>query len=295
MKISIIMPVYNAQEYIHDAIDSIIKQTYKNWELIIIDDCSKDSTLEICKDYAKRDDRIKVYKNDINLGISRNKNKAMTYATGEYITFCDDDDTMEADALKDNVELAHKYNADVVRWSYNTIKVDENNVIYKKISTLCEDKIYNNRKEIFSDYGNVHKMLSCDWTGLYKKSILDANKIIFNENYKFGGEDTGFNVEVLKYVNVMVMNSNIYYNWFLRKAHSTTAKHNINFCHSMIEVADLEYQLLCENGSENVWEEYGRFYEKLIKDYAKNLSDTEKNEVDNEINKQKWISVKVVL
>lgn len=92
--ISILMTAYNRQQFIAEAILSVLASTYQNWELIIVDDGSKDHTVVIAKKYQLQDKRIKVYVNEENLGDYPNRNKAISYASGEYILFCDSDDKL---------------------------------------------------------------------------------------------------------------------------------------------------------------------------------------------------------
>lgn len=289
VKVSILMPAYNADKYIANAIRSVIQQSYTNWELIIVDDCSKDATAEICMNFIKNDNRIKLYHNEQNCGISENKNKALSFSKGEYIAFCDDDDIMAPDSLRDNIILAEKYDADVVRWSYRTVQVGSDNQVTDQIDRKCHDSVYLNKNDMFNDYANVHELLSCDWTALYKKELIERYNIRFNTEYKFGGEDTDFNIQILKHVNKMVMNSHIYYFWYLRRNHSTTAKRNINFCYTMMEVALNEYKLLCENNKQDIWNMYSSEYKKLILDYARRLSTDEQLLVNEKLKAEEWI------
>lgn len=90
--VSVLMTSYNREKFIPEAIESVIASTYKNWELIIVDDCSTDLTYEIAKSYKKKDSRIKVYINEKNLGDYPNRNKAASYAQGKYLKYVDADD-----------------------------------------------------------------------------------------------------------------------------------------------------------------------------------------------------------
>ena len=90
--VSVIMPSYNGEKYIADSIDSILAQTYRNWELIITDDCSSDSTQDIIKDYMSRDSRIRGFFFDKNQGSGASRNNCIKEARGRYIAFCDCDD-----------------------------------------------------------------------------------------------------------------------------------------------------------------------------------------------------------
>lgn len=98
--VSVLMTAYNREKYIAEAIESVINQTYQNWELIIVDDCSKDNTVSIAKKYAATDNRILVYVNEKNLGDYPNRNKAASYAKGEFLMFVDSDDSIKSDAIE---------------------------------------------------------------------------------------------------------------------------------------------------------------------------------------------------
>lgn len=101
--ISILMPVYNAHEYLIGALDSILYQTYTNWELIAIDDCSTDDSFLTLSHYAKLDSRIKVFKNITNIGVGKTLDKAVKYAKGEYIARMDADDISYPDRIEKQV------------------------------------------------------------------------------------------------------------------------------------------------------------------------------------------------
>ena len=90
--ISVIIPVYNTAKYVGKCIESIINQSYKNLEILIIDDASTDSSFDICKDYADTDKRIKIIRNDINIGLSGSRNIGIDISKGKYIAFVDSDD-----------------------------------------------------------------------------------------------------------------------------------------------------------------------------------------------------------
>lgn len=110
--ISIIMPAYNAEKYIAESIKSVINQSYLNWELIIIDDGSKDSTVKIIKDMVQIDDRIIFLKNGKNIGVSATRNRGISKARGEWIAFLDSDDMWKKNKLTTQMEVARKKNAD---------------------------------------------------------------------------------------------------------------------------------------------------------------------------------------
>jgi len=107
--VSVLMTSYNREKYIAEAIESVLNQTYTNFELIIVDDCSKDKTLEIAKKFEEKDHRIKVYLNEKNLGDYPNRNKAASYANGEYIKYVDSDDVLYPHGLDVMVRAMQTY------------------------------------------------------------------------------------------------------------------------------------------------------------------------------------------
>ncbi len=98
------MATYNGEKYVNEQIDSILSQTYQDFELIICDDCSKDRTREILQEYSQKDSRIKLLFNEKNLGFKKNFEKAISMCNGEYIAFCDQDDIWENYKLQFAIE-----------------------------------------------------------------------------------------------------------------------------------------------------------------------------------------------
>lgn len=132
-KVSVIMPAYNLERFIGETIDSVIAQTYQNWELLILDDCSSDKTLEIAKGYAEKDPRIIVLKNEQNMGVAKTRNKGLDISSGDYAALLDADDYWEPKFLEKMVEKEEETGADFVYCSYAI--VDENK------ERICSDFI----------------------------------------------------------------------------------------------------------------------------------------------------------
>lgn len=121
--VSVAMTTYNGEKYLKEQIDSILNQSYKNIELVICDDCSKDGTWSILQEYAARDDRIKIIQNSSNLGFIRNFEQAISLCTGEFIALSDQDDIWEAWKITESIQSIGNY--DLV--CTNSLLVDENN------------------------------------------------------------------------------------------------------------------------------------------------------------------------
>lgn len=107
--ISVLMTAYNREKYIAEAIESVRASSYTNWELIITDDCSTDKTLEIARNFESQDTRIRVFRNEINLGDYPNRNRAASYARGEFLMSVDSDDMLLVDTMAKCILLFKEY------------------------------------------------------------------------------------------------------------------------------------------------------------------------------------------
>ncbi len=135
--ISIVLPVYNGEKYLRESIESVLTQTYKNWELLILDDCSTDSSAIIAKEYASKDRRICYYRNEDNLRLPRNLNKGFKLAKGDYLTWTSDDNRFKETALeKMYYALKSNQNAQFVFASCRVIDSDGAEIEY----IMADDK-----------------------------------------------------------------------------------------------------------------------------------------------------------
>lgn len=192
--ISIIVPIYNVESYVEECIQSIIKQTYKNLDIILIDDGSKDSSGEICEKYKKIDSRICVVHQE-NQGLSSARNTGLKLANGEYIQFIDGDDFISVDMIENLYEIMEKEHADIVTCSSYTYKNGE--IVKKEYSKSIN--IYNKEeaiKEIILD----KKIRFYAWDKLYKKTLWKDIK--FPEGRRF--EDIAVTPIVIKNADKVV-------------------------------------------------------------------------------------------
>lgn len=185
MMISIIIPIYNAEKYLRCCIESIIAQTFTDFELLLIDDGSKDNSGAICDEYAAKDARIRVFHKE-NGGVSSARNLGLDNAKGEWITFIDSDDWVKQDYL---YSMISQPDADLIMSSFDIIEnVEEwDNNIECKIYTKNEIK---NFIDIYIYTAN----LCSPWCKLFRSSLI--NQLRFNSNISFA-EDTIFVFEYL--------------------------------------------------------------------------------------------------
>ena len=208
--ISIIVPVYNVEKYICRCIDSILAQTYKDFELILVDDGSTDSSGKICDDYKERDKRIKVIHKE-NGGLSSARNVGIDVAEGDYIGFIDSDDYIRKDMYEILYKCIQKNNCDISICNYLFIDEDGNGVTHMNNDLPIKD-------EIISGYEAIEKMCSYKgfyyitaWNKLYNKHIISSNKFpigrvhedVFN-SYKilFNSNKVGCVYEPLYYYTI---------------------------------------------------------------------------------------------
>lgn len=210
MKVSIIMPIYNAEDYLKRSIDSVLTQSYENIELILVNDGSTDSSLDICKGYEANDKRVLLL--DIkNSGPGAARNNGLNRVTGDYITFVDADDFLKIDAIETLMLIAVKNDYDIVSSNHfrvdGEITVSKNNyktgeISRKKTQEQCER--YNLFKTS-SSFGYV-------WGKIYKTSFIKDNDIKFSEERKVFLEDTLLNLKAFSYnPRYYVLNEPLYY------------------------------------------------------------------------------------
>ena len=169
--ISAIVPVYNVEKYLYRCVDSILKQTYENFELILIDDGSPDNCSQMCDELSEKDSRIKVIHQE-NQGLSAARNSGIKIAKGNYLTFIDSDDWISNTMFEDLINLIKEKNADI---SICNFIVTDGNAIYKK-NTKAEEKLYS--KDEFMKIilrVNSNRCIHYAWGKLYKKYVIEKN------------------------------------------------------------------------------------------------------------------------
>ena len=181
--VSIITPSYNASKYIKETIESVLNQTYQNWEMIIIDDCSDDNSRAIIEEYTKQDIRIRALYNEKNIGAAQSRNRGIELSTGEYIAFLDSDDLWLPDKLKKQIKLMQEENILLSYTSYYTINEEG-----ETISTFSTKK-----KVTYLD------MLKTSTIGTLT-TIYNADRLgkVYFEN--MGHEDYVMKLQILKQI-----------------------------------------------------------------------------------------------
>lgn len=202
MLISIIVPVHNSEKYLKRCLDSIIAQSYKNIEIIIIDDGSTDTSNEICKEYSLIDNRIKMITIK-NSGVSNARNKGLNIAKGEYIAFVDSDDTIDKKFIETMYEYCQKYDSKLCAVNLNYCYKNQLDRPLK-----MKTGVFNKEQYYILLIKNV-KGFVCN--KLYHKSLI--NNIRFNSKISIC-EDLLFNIEIATSVKNIVVINEYLYNYF---------------------------------------------------------------------------------
>ena len=214
--VTIIVPVYNLELYIGDCIQSILRQTYTNLQVIIVDDGSTDNSRSIIREYAKRDSRINALY-QTNLGVSSARNNGLRNAKGQFIMFVDGDDEIECVAVEKLLRLACSYNVDVV--CCNFVYENKEKGIYRKgrngdFFYLC------GRDEILKRYLLGDAVWSVCWARFYNKTFLDKNEICFEPKLSIN-EDGFFTLQVMSKVSSAIITSECLYRIKVRSSSVT--------------------------------------------------------------------------
>lgn len=233
--VSIIIPIYNTEKYISKCLDSIISQTYNNWEVILINDGSTDNTYELCKRYISSDNRIYII-NKNNTGVSDSRNKALDIAKGKYVIFLDSDDYWcDNSILEKMVGLAEKYDLDIVRSGYK--EIDEfNNTLFvpdnsRKISNRVVDSITFLEKIICGEYFL--------WLSLIKKERIGSVRFNIKRKYL---EDVEFYLNILMNDLRCMFLPEIFYA-YRKQSNSVTMNFNPSLWGDILDIVRLCFNL----------------------------------------------------
>ena len=234
--ISIIVPVYNVEQYLEKCVDSIVNQTYKNLEIILVDDGATDSSGKLCDKLAKIDNRIKVYHKE-NGGLSDARNYGVERATGEYIGFVDSDDYIDAEMYEKLYEAIKKENVDVAECNLK--------IIYPEREELFTEQNYYNvctKQEYLEEYLKIEKIFGSACVRLIKSDISKKLKFPVGKLY----EDTYYAYDLINVADSYVIMDAPYYNYLMRENSITNAKFNPRIF-NLIEIVEEFHNTVYEN------------------------------------------------
>ncbi|WP_147534134.1 glycosyltransferase family 2 protein [Bacillus marasmi] len=222
--ISIIVPVYKAESFLHQCIQSILNQTFKDFELILVNDGSPDNSGKVCDDFALKDERIKViHKN--NEGVSKARNTGIDASIGKYLMFCDADDFVEPTWCEEMINKVKDHSVVICGHYLNNQKANQNTI--SPVLLGNDGDYFSFKKKDIFPYYQKH-FINSPWNKIFNAKMIKQNQIRFNESLSIG-EDLLFNLDYLKLVDedIIVVNKPLYH-YVLRDTDSLTIKYHAN-------------------------------------------------------------------
>lgn len=221
--ISIIVPSYNVEAFLDRCVESIVNQTYRNLEIILVDDGAKDRTGEICDQWQERDDRIHtIHKANAGLGFARNT--GLDYCKGDYISFIDSDDFVDLNMYQRMVDAMTEAGADTCYCSYNIYSNQEKAIVEKSV---IRSGIFTGREVLLDivgappEFPNDCLKQMAVWACLFSGEIIRKNNLRFKSEREYLSEDLPFDVQYLPYAEKVVIIEDCFYNYCINAASLT--------------------------------------------------------------------------
>ncbi|MEI6132127.1 MAG: glycosyltransferase family 2 protein [Bacillota bacterium] len=218
-KISVIIPVYNTENYLANCLESLINQTFTDFEVLMVDDKSSDNSVEICRGFEKKDDRFKLVLHEKNLGPGAPRNTGLKIAQGEFVVFLDSDDMLAIDACEKLLNKAIKTKADFVLGRMHVLKNNKLTPV-----DYIETHLLNFSMSPFENlknYEDAFQFLGSPVNRIYRKDFLIKNKIYFPENLYW--EDVAFSFEVWNKARIVTEIPEIVYFRTIREDEDNTS------------------------------------------------------------------------
>lgn len=236
MKISVIVPVYNVEHYLERCLDSILKQNYNEFEIILINDGSTDGSLDICKKYAKKYENIQLV-NQKNQGSGYARNTGMKVARGRYYYFCDPDDYLD-EHFFESVDKAIERNPELIIYSYWE-ESEKDGEFYNKRLIEIEENRYLNQKDFRAVFEELFSknLLYTLWNKVYSRRFLKENNIKFTNAPM--GQDTRFNLCLYPFLKSVQLIKTPYYHYVSNRTGSSTTKYRTNRVELQLEEVKL--------------------------------------------------------
>ncbi len=240
MKFSVIIPVYNCADKLHISVDSILNQTFQDFELILVNDGSKDDSLKVCRLYTAKDSRVKVL-NQTNSGAGPARNNGIEQASGDYLVFCDADDFYEPIALKSFARATEK-NPDIIISSYQEFKYSTGGEVIVCSKRMMEPQEVTDLNEVRKAYIEFRKqsVITAPWGKAYRRSVVVENEIKFANLRRC--QDVAFNLSFYDHVYSVTVIPEITYNYQTPDDDSYLKKFPVN----MFDIHKTIYQMTVE-------------------------------------------------
>ena len=280
VKVSIILPIYNVQDYLEKCLNSLINQTLEDIEIICINDCSTDNSLKILEEFAIKDSRIIITNLIENKGQGYARNIGIELAKGEYIGFVDPDDWAELNMFEEMYKEASKYNVEILETSRTRVRLKNNKfkAQINHIKNLPTNKTYN----IHSLQNFVFKQPFATWNKIFKTSFIKNNKILF-ANSKCG-EDMLFTIKARLLAKNIKYIKKSFYNYFVRAGSSVANPEYTKYYLKITDIiSEIEQLAIANYLPTTIQTEFLKFRIDILAYYACRINKDSIIEYDNTV------------
>lgn len=274
-KVSVIIPIFNVESYLERCIESVIHQTLKDIEIILVDDKSPDRCPAICDVYSLKDSRIKVIHKNHNEGLGFARNSGLEIATGEYVTFLDSDDWVEKQTYEYLYDIVTNKHLDICYFQHR--RVDKKGGIIKQVNKNVEEFFYGRKQvdnfllEMVAPHPSEHleskySMSVC--MGIFKTAIIKENSIQFKSERSCASEDLEFHIRLLPFINSVGVIPKVFYNYLMNENSLSTSYNELKFQRmlSFLDLIKTELQeLFPDNYEPHYFGQILRIYKKIIR------------------------------
>lgn len=252
--VSIIVPVYNSEQFLQRCVESILGQSITNIELILVNDGSSDKSGILCDYYAKKDPRVKVI-HQRNSGVSSARNKGLDVARGKYISFVDSDDEITLQFIQRGIKLIGE--AELYLCGIEMLMPNKENDFSKEIYCIDKSNLMLAKEYMEQAWKTVPALCFCSpWCKIYKKKVIERYGLRFDERLSYG-EDTLFNLEYIERINHVFVDSEVCYRYYRENPESLYSRYRpeVYEVHSYVykKWIDVVEKMGCSRSTRQYW------------------------------------------
>lgn len=286
-KISVIIPVYNAERWLEKCLHSIELQSYQNFEVILINDGSTDGSLEVCNIFAEKSNKVAVI-DQANKGVSAARNAGIDYATGEWICFVDPDDELDKECFSFLIQSAERTDSDII--AATCVLIDEKSRYISRCHFFPNDISFTNRKDslylqlmdkTYCQGKNAFTAIGVPWAKLYRRSLLESRKLHFDCKLR-RMQDNIFNCYAFYYANKITYIDKPLYYYRVEHFNSLQKSINPNLPDTVRNIIHARHQFFIRYGFDKIQKyerarnnEIARFVFQLLNEFAMKLPNKE--------------------
>ena len=234
-RVSVIVPVYQVEQWLPACLDSLFAQSFKDFEMILVDDGTRDGSNRIMEDYKARDSRIRILHKE-NGGLSSARNAGLDVAKGEYIAFLDSDDTAAPDWLEGTVKIAERDGSDMVLYNYRKVEQGTAGPPFLPIQDGCFDFEKMPLSQYFYHYWMPYVHGQEAWSRIYRRSLIEDNHIRFAPNREIFAEDTLFSAMAMMHARRISASGKAYI-YYLQRGNSLMGQPKPQLARRLMELS----------------------------------------------------------